>query len=217
MRYDENYKRLFAFLLMVEHLLRACLPAERLPAAVFFTLRKLSAEYVSGELVKRQGDAVWRPRRGDRWVLLLVLLEFRSEDDRWWALRILLTYTGLPYRELVRNQPPEVAAARLPAVLPVVLYNGAQPWRAAQEMGELITPVGPWLAPYRPAQRSYVLDVRRAAADDLPRRNLLRAVVGLEHCRSPGDVLRVVRRCRAGYGIRARRSCSARSWIGCGR
>ena len=71
------------------------------------------------------------------------------------ALRIL-TYTGLLLLELARNQPPEVAGERLPAVLPVVLYNGTEPWTAAPDMGSLITPVGPWLAPYQPAQRYYL-------------------------------------------------------------
>ena len=73
-----------------------------------------------------------------------------------------------------------------------MLYNGAEPWTAVREMGELMAPAGPWLLPYQPAQRYHVLDVRRVAADDLPRRNLLRAVAGLEQSRSPADVLRVV-------------------------
>ena len=176
---------------MVEHLLRACVPGDLLDAADLSSLRKLSAEYVSDELLKRHGDTVWRLRVGSRWVFLLVLVEFQSENDRWMALRIL-TYSGLLYQELVRNQAPEVAMGRLPAVLPVVLYNGAEPWTAVREMGELIAPAGPWLAPYQPAQRYYVLDVRRVAADDLPRRNLLRAVAGLEQSRSAEDVLRVV-------------------------
>ena len=109
MQHDENYKRLFAFRLMVEHLLHACLPDARLAAADFSTLRKLSAEYISDELLKRHGDTVWRLRLGGRWMFLLVLLEFQSEDDRWMALRIL-TYSGLLYQELVRNEAPEVAA-----------------------------------------------------------------------------------------------------------
>ena len=191
MQHDENYKRLFASRLMVEHLLRASLPGDRLAAADFSSLRKLSAEYVSDELLRRHGDGVWRLRLSGRWVFLLVMLEFQSEEDRWMALRIL-TYTGLLLQELVRNQAPEVAAGRLPPVFPVVLYNGAQPWTAAREMGELMAPAGAWLMPYQPGQRYHVLDVRRVAADDLPRRNLLRAVVGLEQSRSPEDLLRVV-------------------------
>ena len=66
------------------------------------------------------------------------------------ALRTL-TYSGLLYQELVRNRAPVVAAERLPAVLPVVLYNGAKPWTAAREMRALVAPTGPWLAPYQPA------------------------------------------------------------------
>ena len=142
MLYDENYKRLFASRLMVEHLLRACVPDDLLAAADLASLRKLSAEYISDELRKRHGDTVWRLRLGWRRMVLLVLLEFQSEDDRWMALRIL-TYTGLLYQELVRNEAPEVAAGRLPAVLPIVLlYHGAEPWTAARETAERLAPAG---------------------------------------------------------------------------
>ena len=41
MLHDENYKRLFASRLMVEHLLRACLPDDLLAAADFSELGKL--------------------------------------------------------------------------------------------------------------------------------------------------------------------------------
>ena len=85
-----------------------------------------------------------------------------------------------------------MAGERLPAVLPVVLYNGTGPWTAAPEMRMLITPVGRWLAPYQPAQRYCLLDLRRMPADDLPYRNLLRVVVRLEQSRSPEDVVRAV-------------------------
>ena len=190
MLHDENYKRLFASKLMVEHLLRACLPDDLLAAADFSELGELSTEYVSDELRKRHGDTVWRLRLGEHWVYLLILLEFQSEDDRWMALRIL-TYSGLLYQELVRNEAPEVADGRLPPLLPVVLYNGTEPWTAARRMSGLVAPGGPWLAPYQPAQGYFLLDLQRVTADDLPGRNLLRAVAALEQSRSFEDVLRV--------------------------
>ena len=192
MLHDENYKRLFASPLMVQDVLRACLPAHRLATVDLSSLGRLSAEYISDELRTRHGDTVWHLRLGRRRAFLLVLLEFQARDDHWMALRIL-TYTGLLLQELVRSRPPEIAGERLPAVLPVVLYNGSKPWTATADMGALITPVGPWLAPYQPAQRYYLLDLRRVAADDLPYRNLLRAVARLEQSRSPEDVARVVR------------------------
>ena len=190
MLHDENYKRLFAFKLMVEHLLRACLPDDLLAAADFTELGELSTEYVSDEILKRHGDTVWRLRLGRYWVYLLILLEFQSEDDQWMALRIH-TYTGLLYQELVRNEAPGIADGRLPPVLPVVLYNGTEPWTAARRMSGLVAPGAPWLAPYQPAQGYFLLDLHRVGDDDVPRRNLLRAVAAVEQSRSFEDVLRV--------------------------
>ena len=124
--------------------------------------------------------------------MFLLLLEFQAQDDLWMGLRIV-TYSGLLYQDLVRSRASEVAGERLPAVLPVVLYNGTEAWTVAPEMGVLIVPVGRWLAPYQPAQRYHLLDLQRVAAEDLPYRNLLRAVTRLEQSRSPEDVERVVR------------------------
>ena len=58
-------------------------------------------------------------------------------------------------------------------------------------MSGLVAPGAPWLAPYQPVQGYFLLDLRRVADDDLPGRNLLHAVAGLEQSRSFGDVLRV--------------------------
>ena len=52
--------------------------------------------------------------------------------------------------------------------------------------------VGPERAPYQPSQRYLVLDERRVEEDDLPSRNLMAAVVGLERSRSLADPVRVV-------------------------
>ena len=50
--------------------------------------------------------------------------------------------------------------------------------------------------PYQPAQRYFLLDLQRVPADDLPYRNLLRAVARLEQSRSPEDVVRAVQALR---------------------
>ena len=187
--HDENYKKIFAFPRVIEDLLRAFVPGDWLQEVNFATLDKLSTEYISDELLKRHGDNVWRMRLRKNWLYLLLLVEFQSTDDPLMALRIL-TYTGLLYQELARNGQLD-AEGRLPAVLPLVLYNGDEPWESPLQMGELIAPVGPLLAPYQPAQRYFVLDERRLHADDLPSRNRMSAVIGLEQSRSPRDVARV--------------------------
>ena len=188
--HDEHYKHLFAFPRMVEDLLRGFVRGDWIDAVDFSTLDKLSAEYVSDERRSRHGDTVWRVRHRDAWLHVLVLLEFQSNDDPDMALRIL-EYTTLLYQELARNRALE-SDGRRPPVLPVVLYNGDAPWRAARDVGDLITPVSPSLAPYQPAQRYVVLDERHVRSDDALEHNLMAAVVELEQSRSPQDLQRVV-------------------------
>ena len=113
------------------------------------------------------------------------------------ALRIL-SYTSLLYQELVRSAAPVLDEhGRLPCVLPVVIYNGETPWRAAEEVGELVQPADAVLASCRPSQRYRVLDERHVGADDLPGRNLMTAVVRLEQIRSLADLVPVVRLLRS--------------------
>ena len=187
--HDETYKRLFAFPRMVEDLLRGFVAGRRADDIDFSTLQKLSSEYVSDELLKRHGDTVWQVRLRGRWLYLVVMLEFQSRDEPWMALRIL-TYTGLMYEELVRNGKVK-AGEPLPAVLPVVLYNGERPWRSTREMRELITAVGPDFAPCQPAQWYHVVDERHLEEDDLPGGNLMSSVVQLEQGGSAADLIRV--------------------------
>lgn len=188
---DEIYKKLFAFPRMVEDLMRGFVAREWAAAIDFSTLRKLPAEFVSDELLKRHGDTVWVVRFRDGRHLLMVL-EFQSRDDPGMALRIL-AYTSLLYQELLRNEAPVLdAGRRLPLVLPVVLYNGETPWKATNRLAALIQPAERALAPYQPSQLHYVLDERHAAEDDFPRQNLVTAMLRVERIDSPSDLVVVL-------------------------
>ena len=214
--HDAAYKDLFSHPRMVEDLLRGFAAREWSGALDFSTLEKLSAEYVSDDLRRRHGDALWRVRFRDRaWLYLLVMLEFQSTTDPYMAVRILV-YTGLLYQDLIRRGAlgPD---GRLPPVLPVVLYNGRPRWTAPVEMGDLVSPVGEALGRYQPSQRYFLLDERRwpiagaaleddAGAsqgcflldegrwgeDDPSRRNLVSALVGIENSRSASDLSKLL-------------------------
>ena len=186
--HDERYKTIFVHPRMVEDLLRGFVAREWSGAIDFSTLRKMPAEYVSSTRISRRGDAVWQVRFRDG-RHLLVVLEFQSRHDARMALRIL-AYTALLYQELDRNETPLLDEhSRLPAVLPVVLYNGETPWKAVEEVSELIQPVDEVLVPCQPSQRYRVLDERHVGDDDLPSRNLMTAVVRLEQIRAPSDLV----------------------------
>ena len=184
--HDAAYKDLFSHPRMVEDLLRGFAAPEWSDALDFTTLEKLPAEYVSDDLRRRHGDLVWRLRFQETWLYLLVMLEFQSSTDPYMAVRILV-YIGLLYQDLIRRGalgPDE----RLPPVLPVVLYNGRRRWTAPVEVADLIAPVGEALARFQPSQRYFLLDQGSCGEDDLPRRNLVSALVALENSRSAAEL-----------------------------
>ena len=187
---DAAYKELFSHPRMVEDLLGGIVAPEWSDALDFTTLEKLPAEYVSDDLRRRQGDLLWRVRFRERWLYVLVLLEFQSSVDPNMALR-LLVYTGLLYQDLIRRGALE-QDEKLPPVLPVVFYNGRSRWTAAREVSDLIAPVGEALARYQPSQCYVLVDAGNYRDEDLPQRNLVSALIALENSRSAADLGRAV-------------------------
>nr|WP_242471105.1 Rpn family recombination-promoting nuclease/putative transposase [Thiocystis violacea] len=141
----------------------------------------------------RADDLVWRLRWGEDWLYVYLLLEFQSTIiDPWMAVRIQ-TYLGLLYQDLIRAEQLS-AAGRLPPVLPIVLYNGAQVWNAAETLEPLIEPAPPVLAAYRPRQGYLWLDERRLAkVERQPTRNLSAALFRLEASRGSSEAMAIVR------------------------
>ena len=179
--HDPAYKLIFSRPRMVRDLLDGFAARGWSDALDFDTLAPLPASFVSRDLQQRHGDLVWRIRfRGDRWLYLMLLLEFQASVDPAMAVR-MLAYTALLYQRLAAD-----GALRdrntLPPVLPVVIYNGRRPWTAPVEMKDLVTS-SQRLSPYQPSQRYYLLDAARTADADLPSGNLVSALIGLERAR----------------------------------
>ncbi len=186
---DAAYKKLFSHPRMVADLLRGFAAEGWSDALDFESLQKLPAEFVSDDLRRRQGDGLWRVQfRDSRWLYVMVLLEFQSTVDRYMAVRMLV-YTGLVHQDLIRRE--ELGpGGELPPVLPIVLYNGRSRWTAARDVPQLAAPAGEALARYQPSQRYFLLDARAHEDDDLPRDNLVSALLRFENSRSPEDLRR---------------------------
>ena len=96
-------------------------------------------------------------------------------------------------RGLIRAEQLSVAG-RLPPVLPVVLYNGANAWTAAETLEPLIEPAPSILEAYRPRQGYLLLDEQRIAnTGALPERNLSAALLRLEASRGSAAAMGIVR------------------------
>jgi len=123
---------------------------------------------------------------GERWLYVYLLLEFQATVDPFMALRVMV-YVGLLYQHLIKQrQLPE--SGKLPAILPLVLYNGFANWGGARDIAELIEEVPGGLELYRPQLRYCLLDERRIAAEEIASlRNVAAALFRLEQSRKPEE------------------------------
>ena len=124
---------------MVESLVRDFISKDLAERLDFKTLELLPTVFQNQEQAERRSDLIWQVKGYNGqlfWVA--ILLEFQSTIDRLMVFR-LLEYTALLLRQTFEQQADK-GELLLPKVLPIVLYNGAQPWNAALSLRELQSP-----------------------------------------------------------------------------
>lgn len=129
-----------------------------LPEAVssqldFSTLERINASYVSQSLRQTYSDMVFRVRYAgsDRSAYIYTLFEHKSQPDDWCSLQ-LLKYIVAQWDSHLQKQPQ----AKLPPIIPIVLYHGQQRWKRRDlvDLLDLDDPTA--MRPYTP-QFDYVL------------------------------------------------------------
>jgi predicted transposase/invertase (TIGR01784 family) len=119
---------------------------------------RVDASFVSPKHENRESDVIWKFRRqdGGEPVFVYILLEFQSRPDPSMPVR-LMGYESLFYQSLLASQPAP-GWRKLPLVIPVVLYNGGEPWNVATDLGSLIGELDPSAEIYRPQLRYRLVD-----------------------------------------------------------
>ena len=190
--HDSAYRLLFSHPEMVADLLQGFVKEPWVQELDFSTLELVSGSFVTEDLRNREDDIIWRVQwKGRQWLYVYVLMEFQSTVDPFMALRMMV-YVGLLYQSLVRSKQL-TEEGTLPPVLPLVLYNGARPWTAAQRVQDLIEQAPAGLDRYQPRLRYLLLEENRYTEEALsPLKNVAAAVFRLEQSHRPEDIERVV-------------------------
>lgn len=188
--HDSGYKQLFSHPDMVRDLLTGFVPGPWLQSARFDTLERVNASYVSESDRQRHDDMVWRLRVGPHWVWVYLLLEFQSQDDPWMAVRMMV-YVGLLAQHLIQEK--QLDGGRLPAMIPLVLYNGPRPWKAPTDLGQCFAPSLPGLAKFRPQLMYHLIDEARlqlSPSHDI--RNMVEALFKLERSTGSDEIIQLI-------------------------
>ncbi len=126
---------------MIQELLEDFVPEPWTKKVDFSKAENLSSSFIAEGFKLRESDLIWKlPLEGSE-VYLFLLLEFQSTPNRWMAFRVLQYIIDL-YDKLLK-QDAKSRIKKLPAVFPLVLYNGKRKWNSAESMEELIDPVIP--------------------------------------------------------------------------
>jgi predicted transposase YdaD len=189
-KHDHTYKILFSHPRMVRDLLDGFVSGDWRAQLDFDTLQRVSDNYVSDDLRARADDIVWRVRCGGHDVYLL--LEFQSTNEPFMALRVL-AYEALLFQDIQRHRNLK-SSDELPAILPIVLYNGCHCWSAHKDLASSFpSSIPEGLAGYVPQCRYLLIDESRYEEADLRlEENAVAALFRLEKCRRPEQIAAIV-------------------------
>ena len=185
--HDPVHRRIFTHPRMIREILQRFATGPWAAQLDFSTLELVPAHYVSRFLSQRESDIVWRLRYGpaeDEWFYVYVLMELQSSVQRFMALR-LWVYVALLYQHLLKQK--QLTPARLlPPVLPIVLYNGEEPWTAPRSLAELIQPL---IGLDRPDFEYVVLDASHYPVEELrPVEDVVSGVFLMEQAESLAEL-----------------------------
>ena len=188
-QYDASYKLLFSQPEMVRSLLQDLIARDFVNELDLDTLERLPGEHVARGGQKRFSDIVWkvqRKGRSDAPCYIAILLEFQSTPDKFMALR-LLAYVALLLEELAKDKDVQESGL-LPPVLPIVLYNGGQPWTGVQDVAELFAPMPESLRPFNPRMHYLLLEERKVPPEGLKDGSIAAQLVRLEQAQSEQEL-----------------------------
>lgn len=145
--------------------LASVLPRELANLLDLSELELLDATFIDPDLSERQADFVYRVGYAGREAYLYVLLEHQRRVDPLMALR-LYVYTGRVLDDWLRRNPE---ARQVPPIVPLLLYNGGEPWSAVTELRDLfdLPPGSGELRAFVPNLRYRVDDLRRTSDEEI--------------------------------------------------
>ena len=132
--HDSGYKKLFSNRTIFRQLLETFVNQEWVHSLDFDTCEPLDKSFISEHYKETESDLIYKIQFHDREVYIYILIEFQSTVDPFMALRVLNYITNFYMDFLVNNS----GVNKLPAVFPIVLYNGSTPWTAPVNLSGLI-------------------------------------------------------------------------------
>jgi predicted transposase/invertase (TIGR01784 family) len=131
-------------------------------------LELINGRFVTEDFRDKETDIVYKAKISGIDTVFYVLLELQSKSDFTMPFRLLVYMTEL-LRRLFADADPKARERkrfRLPAVVPIVLYNGVRKWHCVRSFKEYLTDYG-LFAPYLIDFEYIMVDINAMDEDEL--------------------------------------------------
>lgn len=167
--HDKGYKSLLSSREIFVQLLRSCIKEPWVKEIDENNVKRTDKTFIAKDYLEKEADLVYEMNLRGKTVVFYILLELQRKVDFSMPYRLLGYMSGIWQNYL--NLSPETANIeqknfRLPAIVPIVLYNGEHPWTAARSFREMLAEES--LFGKHVLDFEYILfDVSRYADEDL--------------------------------------------------
>ena len=132
--HDSGYKKLFSNKVIFRQLMETFVTEDWVKDLDFSSCETVDKSFVSDHYKETESDLIYRLKLRDKEVYIFILMEFQSTVDRFMALRLLNYITNF-YMDYIGS---EEKVNMLPAIFPILLYNGESKWTAPVKLGDLV-------------------------------------------------------------------------------
>jgi len=137
---DKSYKELFSNKEILITMIKSFVKSSWGKEITEDNISLVNKSYVLSDYEELESDIVYKAKIQDQEVIFYILLEFQSYVDYSMLIRLFL-YMAEIWREVLKNtKQREVKSKqfRLPAIIPLVLYNGEFKWTVEKRFKNII-------------------------------------------------------------------------------
>ena len=137
-KHDKGYKHILSHKQQFLHFLKTYIEADWVNDIDENDLDLIDKTFIDADFRQKESDVIYKLKFKGREIIFYVLLELQSSVDFTMPFRLLRYITALLKREFrsTAKNVREAKGYRLPAVVPIVLYNGADNWTAVRRFKE---------------------------------------------------------------------------------
>lgn len=132
--HDSGYKKLFSNRTIFQQLIETFITEAWVKDLDFSKCETLDKSFVTDHYKETESDLIYKLKLRRKTIYIYVLLEFQSKVDRFMVLRVLFYILSF-YMDYTANYK---RIKKLPAIFPIVLYNGQRKWSAPTRISDLI-------------------------------------------------------------------------------